>query len=94
MLDFLHACLFVGIRVAPREKGKKKIAIIISPTAAAVLAVGTLVQSPRPKMFGYLLCCSVSFLTSKKPAASVIGEVEFFNVSGADIGGATWRKSY
>ena len=31
-----------------------------SPIAAAVLDVGTLVQSPTPKMLGYLTCCKVS----------------------------------
>ena len=37
------------------------------PTAAAVFAVGILVQSPTPKIFGYTACWVVSFTTFKNP---------------------------
>ena len=79
-------------------------------TAAAVLAVGTLVQSPIPKMLGnlsigqiscfglnvdisaHLLCCRVSLLTSRKPAASARLALEDRG-SGVLIGGVTCRRS-
>ena len=62
--------------------------------AAIVLDVGKLVQSPIPKIFGYFLCCRFSLSRSKNPATSTIDDLEFFNTSGADIGGVTWIKSY
>ena len=59
------------------------------PTAAAVLAVGILVQSPRPKILGYFTCCSVCLFTSRKPVWSTIEHGVFFKTFGADIGGVT-----
>ena len=71
-------------------------------TAAAVLATGTLVQSPIPNMLGYLklrlhlwvlfeflayfVCCSVSLLTLRNPAGSVNSLLEL-RAGGVAIGG-------
>ena len=71
-------------------------------TAAAVLAVGTLVQSPIPKMLGnlvvvmmadaYLVCCRVSLSTQRKPPASTrAGLVR--RASGVDMGGVMCSRS-
>ena len=62
--------------------------------AAAVFAVGRLVQSPKPKMLGYFICCKVYLLTSRNPSWSVIDDFDFLNTSGGVIGGVTWIKSY
>ena len=58
------------------------------PTAAAVLDVGTLVQSPMPKTLLYLTCWRVSLLTLRYPAASVRAELDL-RALGALIGGTT-----
>ena len=58
------------------------------PTAAAVLDVGTLVQSPMPKTLLYLTCWRVSLLTLRYPAASVRAALDL-RALGALIGGTT-----
>jgi len=63
------------------------------PTAAAVLAVGKLEQSPSAKTLEYLLCTSVPLLTSTKPAASVIPD-DCWRKVGADCGGEICSRSY
>lgn len=62
--------------------------------AAAVLDVGRFVQSPKPNILGYVTCCNVCLSTARYPVLSTIGVLEFFRMSGADMGGVTWRKSY
>ena len=54
--------------------------------------MGRLVQSPRAKMLGNLLCCRVCLLTSTQPSEFTRGLA--LMTSGADIGGVTCRKSY
>lgn len=43
------------------------------PTAAPVLDVGRLVQSPIPNTFGYLVCWRVSLFRSNQPILSASG---------------------
>lgn len=59
------------------------------PTAAAVLDVGRLVQSPIPNTFGYFLCCNVSEFKSRNPAASTKPSGAVFKASYGPIGGVT-----
>ena len=66
---------------------------IFLPTAAAVLAFGELVQSPIPKTLLYFVCCKVSLLTLRNPAASTKGE-HVRSASGALIGGVACSISY
>lgn len=63
-----------------------------SPTAAAVLAVGRLVQSPMPNTFGYLVCWRVSLSRSNHPASFASGLA--FTTELGPIGGVTWSISY
>ena len=62
--------------------------------AAAVFDVGRLVQSPKPNILAYFVCCSVYGSRSRYPDSSAIGAFEFWNTAGADMGGVTWMKSY
>ena len=62
------------------------------PTAAAVLAVGRLLQSPRLNTLGNLSCCSVCLSTDTKPASLARGLD--LSTDGADMGGVACRKSY
>lgn len=48
--------------------GKK--CIVSIPTAAPVFEVGRVVQSPMPKMLGYLMCCRVPLSMLRKPTES------------------------
>lgn len=61
-------------------------------TAAAVLLVGTLEQSPRANTLLYRLCCKVSLLTSTHPAASEMGLPTI--TSRGPIGGVTCSMEY
>lgn len=85
---------FVSVMMVPRVTSfweGRDIAPIL-PTAAAVLDVGRLVQSPIPNTFGNLLCCRVSLSTSTQPAASATGLI--LRTSGELIGGVTCSISY
>ena len=59
-----------------------------SIAAAAVLALGVEVASPRPKIFSKRTCCSVVWSTSTHPAPSANG-LDLMK-SGALWGGVTW----
>lgn len=63
------------------------------PTAAAVLELGELQQSPIAKILEYLTCCSVSLSTSTNPA-SFDSSLLFLMQSDVDIGGVTCSKEY
>jgi len=63
-----------------------------TPTPAAVLAVGRLVQSPMPNTLGYLTCCKLSLLTARKPASSASG-LDLM-ASGGEHGGPTCSMEY
>mmetsp|Transcript_42213 Transcript_42213/g.99042 ORF Transcript_42213/g.99042 Transcript_42213/m.99042 type:complete len:214 (+) Transcript_42213:367-1008(+) len=60
-------------------------------TAAAVLVVGALQQSPSANTFLNLTCWRVAWSTSTKPSLSASGE--FFTNAGADWGGTTCSAS-
>lgn len=70
----------------------KKVFFGVLPTAAAVLDVGRLVQSPIPNTLAYVLCWRLYLLTSSQPAAS--SNEEPFSTAGGPIGGVTWIISY
>lgn len=61
-------------------------------TAAAVLPLGELEQSPIAKMLLYFLCLMVTLSTSTKPAWSEMGLPR--RQSGGPIGGVIWMKLY
>jgi len=65
----------------------------ILPTAAIVLEFGVLVQSPKPKIFGYRICLNVLGSTQRNPA-SLVNSGCFFNTVGGPIGGVTWSREY
>lgn len=71
------------------EAGQKHCDI---PTAAAVLGVGRLVQSPMPNTLAYFLCWRVSLSTSSHPASSASGLL--LTASVGPMGGVTWSISY
>ena len=55
--------------------------------AAAVFDVGRFVQSPIPKILGYVTCSKVYLSTARYPVSSTIGDLERLSTSGADMGG-------
>ena len=61
-------------------------------TAAAVLEVGRLEQSPNDHTFWYFTCWRVYLSTSTYPCLSA--NPEFLINYGGLIGGTIWRKSY
>ena len=62
-------------------------AYVCENTAAAVLELGRLEQSPNDHMLEYLLCLNVNLSTSTNPASFVIPD--YFKNKGGLIGGTT-----
>lgn len=58
----------------------------ILPIAAIVFEFGLDAQSPRANIFGYLVCCMVSLLTSTNPA-SFVSCFDSSKTCGGAIGG-------